>query len=417
MDPQRQWLLQAARSYMQSDRVFGDADAALARYAGNVFPKLDTFVHPDGTSARLLCLYGTVPISFKQHTYNIPLEVWLPHMYPSIAPTVYVRPTATMCISPSKDVDANGKVFHACLHYWDMRGSDLVKMIAALQQAFSLDPPVYAKPPSVSANGTGASSATATSSNPANGRTPPPTRPKPGAMLSSSAGAQSLPPAPAPVSVAGGPPPPPSSHAAYPMGGGGFPMPTPPQTTTSPTNVFSMGAPSTLPPPMDPHAAKLANVRAQVVEQLAPKLAAFTAGVTAEMENLLHENKALYEAQVQLQAAHDAVGAEEKALAGNLAFVDKTLGDFAATVAAWRDRPEEGVDDVLVCTDPVQAQVLDAVAEDHAIEDTLYLLGKALDDGKVDPATYLKHVRSLAKEQFMHRALAKKCAKRLGVAS
>jgi len=48
------------------------------------------------------------------------------------------------------------------------------------------------------------------------------------------------------------------------------------------------------------------------------------------------------------------------------------------------------------------------VAEDNAIEDTIYHLHRALNAGRVDLERFLRTTRVLAEEQFMKRALIEK---------
>lgn len=52
--------------------------------------------------------------------------------------------------------------------------------------------------------------------------------------------------------------------------------------------------------------------------------------------------------------------------------------------------------------------MIDLVAEDNAIEDTLYHLSRALNSEAIDLDRFLKQTRFLAREQFMRRALAQK---------
>ncbi|KAJ1890861.1 hypothetical protein LPJ71_007833, partial [Coemansia sp. S17] len=52
--------------------------------------------------------------------------------------------------------------------------------------------------------------------------------------------------------------------------------------------------------------------------------------------------------------------------------------------------------------------LFDLAGEIAAIDDTLYVLGKALNDGKLSIATYMRQVRKLAQQQFMAKALALK---------
>ncbi|KNE57252.1 hypothetical protein AMAG_18025 [Allomyces macrogynus ATCC 38327] len=164
---------------------------------------------------------------------------------------------------------------------------------------------------------------------------------------------------------------------------------------------------------MDPHAIKLNALRADVADKLTAKFAEFSSALTSEMEALLHENKVLYEAQTRVQQKADALDQGVVQLGTNLAFVEKRVGEYQSMVETWESKPPLAPEDILIAANPIQAQILDAVAEDHAIEDTMYMLGKALDDGKIDGAVFLKTIRSLAKEQFLQRALVQKCAKAL----
>ncbi|TFY75499.1 hypothetical protein EWM64_g8515 [Hericium alpestre] len=71
--------------------------------------------------------------------------------------------------------------------------------------------------------------------------------------------------------------------------------------------------------------------------------------------------------------------------------------------------------DELVCgMSIVHNQLVDLVAEDNAIEDTVYHLHRALNAGRTDLDRFLRTTRVLAEEQFMKRALAEKIQHGLG---
>lgn len=53
-------------------------------------------------------------------------------------------------------------------------------------------------------------------------------------------------------------------------------------------------------------------------------------------------------------------------------------------------------------------RLISLVAEDNAIEDTIYHLHRALNSGRIDLERFLKNARLLAEEQFMKRALINK---------
>lgn len=73
----------------------------------------------------------------------------------------------------------------------------------------------------------------------------------------------------------------------------------------------------------------------------------------------------------------------------------------------------DGVDSVIQAGNPLHAQVFDLLAEDAAIEDTLYFLGRALQTKGVGVADCLKAMRGMARKQFIVRALLDK-AKTIG---
>ncbi|KNE57255.1 hypothetical protein AMAG_18026 [Allomyces macrogynus ATCC 38327] len=194
-----------------------------------------------------------------------------------------------MLINPSKDVDANGKVFHAYLHYWDYRSSNLVNTVGILQQAFAVDPPVYARPHNQ----------------------PPPTTVHPPPQF--------VPTLASTGSAATGMPPQPSGSSQL----------------SSPTSLLNSRIPNTLPPPMDPHAIKLNALRADVADKLTAKFAEFSSALTSEMEALLHENKVLYEAQTRVQQKADALDQGVVQLGTNLAFSIREVPADASELVSW----------------------------------------------------------------------------------
>jgi hypothetical protein len=57
---------------------------------------------------------------------------------------------------------------------------------------------------------------------------------------------------------------------------------------------------------------------------------------------------------------------------------------------------------------PFVFRLINLVAEDNAIEDTIYHLHRALNTGRIDLERFLRTTRVLAEEQFMKRALIEK---------
>lgn len=61
-------------------------------------------------------------------------------------------------------------------------------------------------------------------------------------------------------------------------------------------------------------------------------------------------------------------------------------------------------------------RLINAYAEEAAIEDAIYYIGEALRKGCIDLEVFLKQVRQLARKQFMNRALMQKCRQKAGLA-
>lgn len=64
----------------------------------------------------------------------------------------------------------------------------------------------------------------------------------------------------------------------------------------------------------------------------------------------------------------------------------------------------------------LKCRLLNAYAEEAAIEDSIYYIGEALRNEVLDLEAFLKHVRQLSRRQFMLRALMQKCRQKAGLA-
>lgn len=94
------------------------------------------------------------------------------------------------------------------------------------------------------------------------------------------------------------------------------------------------------------------------------------------------------------------------------------IGEAEGRLRAYEARGEGPEVDEIVCSSTVvYNQLLELVAEDAALEDTIYHLGRALNSeiANIDLEQFLKRVRGLAREQFTKRALINKILLSLAV--
>ncbi|KAH1011862.1 tumor susceptibility gene 101 protein [Dendroctonus ponderosae] len=386
----RQWLAK----YQNPDSTFRDINNAVNHYQG-LQPQQDSYTFVDGTTMDLVNLSGTIPVTYKGSTYNIPICIWLIDTHPKNAPICYVKPTPDMAVKVSMFVDQNGKIYLPYLHDWVPSASDLIGLIQVMIVTFGDQPPVFARPKESNS------------------------LPYPHDSF-----------LPTPTSY-GGPPYP--SSTPYPMPGAynkpGFPF-YPPTTN----NAF----PSFPPYPNSPFQGfpKPGNFGAADVpissgtikdEHIRESL------LTAIEEKLLRRMKEQYfqnQAELQtLKRTQEELKQGKAKLDAMLSRLEKEQNDLQKNVTLLKDKEQElnvaiekigtqeaiDVDDAVTTTAPLYKQLLNAFAEEAAHEDAIYYMGEALRCGVVDLDVFLRQVRALSRKQFMLRALMQKCRQKAGL--
>ena len=146
------------------------------------------------------------------------------------------------------------------------------------------------------------------------------------------------------------------------------------------------------------------------------------------MAPLRAQQQALQNAYSQLQTELGELQQLDAALASNEQILKGAMveADLAMDDARRRQAPD--VDDVLVAPTVVGQQLYTLAAEERGIADALFVLGRALDKGRITVDVFVKvgyqdltvttgmlinkqQTRSLAREQFLKKALIKKIAK------
>jgi len=149
-----------------------------------------------------------------------------------------------------------------------------------------------------------------------------------------------------------------------------------------------------------------------VTVKLQKGLAVYNKSITTEIDSLFEKQRMLVAGADKIKAGVEASEKDK----GRMLEALKRLDDQTATIKAWLDANESqnktNVDDLVFLKDTWSTQMVELVAEDNAIEDTLYQLDRALADERVDLPTFLRVVRKLAHTQFMARALAVKVVER-----
>ncbi|KAL3838431.1 hypothetical protein ACJIZ3_023022 [Penstemon smallii] len=332
-------------------------------------PKTAVFTHNDGRAVNLLQAEGTVPMSFQGVTYNIPVIIWLMESYPHHAPLVFVNPTRDMIIKrPHSFVSPNGVVSIPYLQNWVFPGSNLVELVRNLSHYFARDPPLYSQRKSPNPN-------------------PNPSLNSGYESVNSSVGS----------TTAARPAIPPGVYSPT-------PTPTPPygygsasgRITDDATEVFKK------------------NAINKLVESFNGDIREMRKAREGEMEGLFSAQTVLRKRDEELKNGLKEMQDEKEALEQQLQMVlmnsdvmEGWLRENEGKLGS-KDAGSVNVDEAFEPCDALSKQLMDCTSSDLAVEDTIYALDKAVQEGAVPFDQYLRSVRLLSREQFFHRATGSK---------
>lgn len=155
----------------------------------------------------------------------------------------------------------------------------------------------------------------------------------------------------------------------------------PPATLPTP----SQSAPP--PPPPNPEKDRLIQEISLALHARAEASQARTqsalSGVAAQRTSLQRAEAAMERERAELQHLSDSCDQNAEILKERISMAERVIQEAKNT-------EPPGIDEVVVAPSVVHQQLYDCVAEDMAIEDTIYVLGKALDGEKVELEAFLK---------------------------
>ncbi|KAH9867218.1 hypothetical protein IAQ61_007810 [Plenodomus lingam] len=218
---------------------------------------------------------------------------------------------------------------------------------------------------------------------------------------------------------------PPQSHLQYPHQQQPQQQLRPPHQATPaakpPVNLLDDSLQVTLPsqsnnhlpvpvPPVPPNPEKDALLRA-LSQTLVAQIRQTVSSNQSAIGPLQAQQQALQTAHARLQAELGELQQLDSALASNEQVLKGAMVEADRVMEDARRRQAPDVDDVLVAPTLVGGQLYTLAAEEKGIADALFILGRALDKGRVGAEVFAKQTRSLAREQFLKKALIKKIAR------
>ena len=118
-----------------------------------------------------------------------------------------------------------------------------------------------------------------------------------------------------------------------------------------------------------------------------------------------------------LQSELSSLSQLSSLLSSNGQILQSSLQKADSVIESSATHSAPGIDELLVAPTVVANQLYDLIAEERALGDAIFVLGRAVERGRVAPVTFAKMTRSLAREWYLKKALAKKIGRGMGLAA
>jgi ESCRT-I complex subunit TSG101 len=178
---------------------------------------------------------------------------------------------------------------------------------------------------------------------------------------------------------------------------------------------LSLPSPSNLPPPpIPPNPEKDALLR-QLASTLHQHRLRAREQNESSLAGLRAQRNAMMAALQNIQSDTNALGSLSAVLSSNTADLQSSLQEADGVIINSRQQAPPGIDELLVAPTVVGNQLYEVVAEERALGDAIFVLGRAVERGRITPAVFAKTTRSLAREWYLKKALAKKIGLGMGL--
>ncbi|POS85085.1 hypothetical protein EPUL_003109, partial [Erysiphe pulchra] len=99
----------------------------------------------------------------------------------------------------------------------------------------------------------------------------------------------------------------------------------------------------------------------------------------------------------------------------NTSILHTSLKQADSIILSSQHRRPPSVDELLVAPNVVANQLYDLVSEERSLGDTLFVLARAVEKGRISPVVFVKMTRSLSREWYLKKALVRKIGLGMGL--
>lgn len=366
MDPRVSALLSRLGGlYRDPSRVDRDASALLKSSVGqHLVPNIAPLVENNGDSHSTLVLQGTIAMHFRGNTYQLLVDIYLPQGYPMRPPVAYVRLGAPNMYLKERHphVGSDGHVYLPYLHEWRPHTHNLIELVVAMSSVFSADPPVFTRS----------------------------TKPPPARLQPSTSDRDAIQQVEACIAREAEE----ANRAAE-------------AARRAAREEEEMRAAQQL-----IEKRETTHVREQLSQKLRQHLLLFSQQTATQIRSDQIDQQRLNRQQLQKQL--EFLSNTKTNLLKQHVTLDRKTEEIQSWIASQTsvspEKATRSVDDLVI---PSNAQIMDLSAENASLTDALYFLDLALQKCTLDLTSHLKHVRQLAKRQFLVRALLQKVSQQM----
>ncbi|KAL8662761.1 MAG: hypothetical protein Q9202_004453 [Teloschistes flavicans] len=168
------------------------------------------------------------------------------------------------------------------------------------------------------------------------------------------------------------------------------------------------------PPPIPPNPHKDALLQA-LSQTLTEQVQMAHASNMSAIPPLRAQQAALNEALHKINQEMSQLSDLQAMLDSNEQILRQAMRDADQVLEDAKRRDVPAVEEVLVAPTVVAGQLYENVIEERVLEETRAVIGRALDKGRIGGDVWAKQTRSLAREEFLKKALIKKIARGMGL--
>lgn len=173
-------------------------------------------------------------------------------------------------------------------------------------------------------------------------------------------------------------------------------------------------------PPLLPQASSdtlTVHIRASLISAVREKLQGRLEDIYLSTQIEMKTGDELKEGTTKLEGMIKGIDMEKASLHKTIGELETTAEELQEKISRENKEDAEAlVDDAIQAPAPLYKQIVNAFAEEAAIEDTIYYLSERFRNGKLDLEQFQKYLRILARKQFMLRATLRKCRQKAGLA-